>query len=184
MSELFAAWHSGRGPVTVEQLVVARERRRARQGRMLRDWNGPVVELQLVTPGPVKWWSWSEQVFDAAQALLRQGFGERGWAVREWVNVRPPTGAEAQVCVDANPWAIKRMVLALEESHPLGRLWSMDVVTREGQLNRADIGLRPRRCLVCPGEAAICTARDAHPDKVLLGEVERILTRARVPVPA
>lgn len=151
---------------------------------MLRDWNRPVVELQLVTPGPVKWWSWSELVFDAAEALLRQGFGERGWAVREWVSVRPPTGAEAQVCVDANPWAIKRMVLALEESHPLGRLWSIDVATREGQLNRADIGLRPRRCLVCPGEAASCTAADAHPDKVLLAEVERILTRARVPVPA
>lgn len=172
-------WSEERGPVTVEQIVAARDRRKAARRRMFSDHGGlPVVCLTLVSPGPVKWWSWTEQVFDIGQAELRKAFGAKGWMVREWNERLPTTGPEAQVCVNANPWEIKRTLLKLEDTNPLGRLWDMDVITPTTVLDRATIGMRPRRCLVCKRDADDCTMRDAHPDDALLRAVDVILERA------
>jgi holo-ACP synthase len=175
------SWTEGRGPVTVDQIVESRDRRKAVRARMFADTGLPVVCLTLVSPGPVKWWSWTDEVFDAAEARLRRALGDRGWLVREWNNERPATGPEAQIAVNASPWEIKRMLLKLEDTHPLGRLWDMDVITPEGVvLDRATIGIRPRRCLVCATDADTCTRLDSHPDDALLKAVDDLLARAEV----
>lgn len=168
-----------RGPVTVEQIVAARDRRKVARRRLIADHGLPVVCLTLVSPGPVKWWSWTEPVFAVAQAELRRAFGDRGWMVREWDEQHPMTGPEAQISVNASPWEIKRLLLKLEDTHPLGRLWDMDVITTDGTvLDRAKIGIRPRRCLVCTSDADTCTRTDAHPDEALLKAVDQLLVRA------
>ncbi len=167
------------GPVTVEQMEAGRDRRKVARRRMLADYDMPVVCLTLVSPGPVKWWSWTDRVFAVAQAELRKTFGDRGWMVRDWDEKRPATGPEAQISVNASPWEIKRVLLKIEDTHPLGRLWDMDVITTDGTvLDRAKIGIRPRRCLVCTKDADTCTRTDAHPDDELLKSVDRILARA------
>ncbi|WP_245581279.1 citrate lyase holo-[acyl-carrier protein] synthase [Propionicicella superfundia] len=172
-------WAEERGPVAVEQIVAARDRRKTARRRMIADHGLPVVCLTLVSPGPVKWWSWTERVFGVAEAELRRAFGDRGWMVREWEDQRPTTGPEAQIAVNASPWEIKRVLLKLEDTHLLGRLWDMDVITTDGLvLDRAKIGIRPRRCLVCTTDADTCTRTDAHPDDALLKAVDQILARA------
>lgn len=168
----------GRGPVTVEQIVASRDRRKLVRRRMFADHNLPIVCVTLVSPGPVKWWSWTDAVFGVAEAELRRAFGLRGWMVREWSNASFNTGPEAQIAVNANPWEIKRLLLKMEETHLLGRLWDLDVITPEAVLDRATIGIRPRRCLVCTADADTCTQTDVHPDEALLKAVERILQRA------
>lgn len=168
-----------RGPVTVEQMIAGRDRRKVARRRMIADHQMPVVCLTLVSPGPVKWWSWTDRVFAAGQAELRKAFGDRGWMVREWEEKRPATGPETQISVDASPWEIKRVLLKIEGSQPLGRLWDMDVIATDGTvLDRAKIGIRPRRCLVCTFDADTCTRTDAHPDDQLLMAVDGVLDRA------
>jgi phosphoribosyl-dephospho-CoA transferase len=57
----------------------------------------------------------------------------------------------------------------------------MDVITPEGVvLDRATIGIRPRRCLVCATDADTCTRLDSHPDDALLKAVDDLLARAEV----
>jgi holo-ACP synthase/triphosphoribosyl-dephospho-CoA synthase len=59
---------------------------------------------------------------------------------------------------------------ALEECHPLGRLFDIDVIAEDGdKVSRSTIGLPERACLVCGKTGAGCARSRAHP----LDEVER-----------
>lgn len=70
------------------------------------------------------------------------------------------------------PWALgefsetgdfKRKLVRLEEEHPVGRLVDLDFFADpERSVGRSDLGLPPRRCLVCAEDARICTRSGKH----------------------
>ena len=64
----------------------------------------------------------------------------------------------------------------LEETHPLGRLMDIDVVGAEGPVSRADIGLAPRRCLLCERDARYCMRAKSHTREELLSRIEEIVS--------
>jgi holo-ACP synthase len=52
--------------------------------------------------------------------------------------------------------------VALEQSHPLGRLWDLDVICpQDGHVGRLSLGLHMRRCLVCDEPAHVCSLAQA-----------------------
>ena len=54
-------------------------------------------------------------------------------------------------------------MVAIEEGHGLGRLFDIDVLAGAGQIvDRAQIGLPPRGCLVCGAPGAGCARSRAH----------------------
>ena len=55
-------------------------------------------------------------------------------------------------------------MIELEDHHPLGRLWDLDVLAPEqGQLSRQDLGFPARQCLVCDEPAHACARSRRHP---------------------
>ena len=56
---------------------------------------------------------------------------------------------------------IKRKCILLEATLPAGRLLDIDVSCGSA-LSRRDMGLPPRRCFICGGEAAVCVAGQKH----------------------
>ena len=74
------------------------------------------------------------------------------------------------------PRDAKRITCELEETHPLGRLMDMDVVGPEGPVSRADIGLAPRRCLLCGNEVRYCMRAKSHTREELLTRIEEIVS--------
>jgi len=83
------------------------------------------------------------------------------------------TGPEALLAVETGALALKRAVSTLEDTHPLGRLWDLDVIDpAEGSISRKALNLPPRRCLLCEAEAHACARSRAHPLPALLAAVE------------
>ncbi|EOK6376438.1 citrate lyase holo-[acyl-carrier protein] synthase, partial [Escherichia coli] len=71
---------------------------------------------------------------------------------------------------------LKLATIELEHSHPLGRLWDIDVLTPEGEiLSRRDYSLPPRRCLLCEQSAAVCARGKTHQLTDLLNRMEALL---------
>ncbi len=71
---------------------------------------------------------------------------------------------------------LKRLSVEFERSHPLGALADIDVMDREGRpMGRAELGMSPRECLVCGGEAAVCCASRAHSSETVAGRVKGIV---------
>ena len=81
--------------------------------------------------------------------------------------------------VEADAVDLKAALVALEDSHPLGRLWDLDVASRQGSLSRRDLGHPARRCLVCDEPAHACARSQAHSRETLFAAIEAMLDAAR-----
>lgn len=160
-------------PVSLEQMLEAREQRAARQRAALSRHHLPLVSVTLVTPGAVKDGARYRNVLTIARSSVDGLFAERGWPVCMSQVSFGPCGPEALYAVDAAPLALKRSVADLEDTHPLGRLWDLDVICpSSGQLGRRALGLAPRRCLVCNDDARACARSRRHPLADLLAVIE------------
>ena len=158
--------------VTLEALLAARDRRVARRQQAFATQPATMVSVSVVMPGPVKNCGLSRHVQAEALSALDDLLAEHGWpATTLWAETAE-TGPEALIRVPAEARAVKLATIVLEEEHPLGRLWDIDVVTPEGAVSRRDLGFRPRRCFVCDRPAHECARSRAHSLDALLAVME------------
>jgi holo-ACP synthase len=159
-------------PVDLAAMLDRREARAARQRELCARFGRPVVSLTLVTPGPVKDTAEARWVFAEGRAAIGDRLARHAIGVLADEAECLPTGPEALAVVDADAVTVKRALAALEDDHPLGRLWDADVVDGErGSLTRAELGLPARRCLVCMEPAHACARSRRHP----LAELQRAI---------
>ena len=159
-------------PATLAQLLASREQRAAQQKNLLTIWRVPVVCVLCNLPGAVKNCPAGDILFlEATQAL---------YALLEMHEIsivyddaqNHVTGAEAFVCACAGAETLKRICCEIEETHPLGRLFDLDVIGLDGvPLSRTQLCFPKRRCLVCGGDAASCVSRQLHP----LSDVQAVI---------
>jgi holo-ACP synthase len=151
-------------PVSLDAMLERRDARVAGQRSLLARFGRPVVSLTLVNPGPVKDTAQARYVFDRGQAAIGAALAAAGHAVLASEHAFFATGPEALQAVDADPLALKRTLVALEEQHPLGRLWDADVIGPGGKaVSRQQLGLPARRCLICEQPAHACARSGTHP---------------------
>lgn len=74
--------------------------------------------------------------------------------------------------------ALKRAAVEAENSMEAGRVLDIDVLTADGQLSRLDMGLPPRKCLICGENAKACARAGAHGHAELRELVIRIIKTA------
>ena len=165
--------HAGT-PVTLEQMLTARDQRAERQQTALADFGLPIASLGAVMPGPIKDNAQSRIILSAAIESLDALFAQKRWPVRYFVPIFAATGPEALYVVDTDARDLKRALVDLEDSHPLGRLWDLDVISpTQGILSRRAFGLPPRRCLVCGAEAHACARSQKHALPQLFDVIEQ-----------
>ncbi|MBQ9773995.1 MAG: citrate lyase holo-[Clostridia bacterium] len=91
-------------------------------------------------------------------------------------SIREKTGCEAIFCVEGDAKKIKRRLCALEDSAPIGRLWDIDVLLGMGEkVSRTDLGLPPRKCLLCGEDAPVCARSRAHSVDALAHKTNEII---------
>ena len=142
--------------VSIPELLVSRDERQARQHVWLKRHPVPLVSFTVVAPGPIK--------------------DSEGWQIHEQAARVSASGPEGMLSIAAPARDLKLATIELEHSHPLGRLWDIDVLTPEGEiLSRRDYSLPPRRCLLCEQSAAVCARGKTHQLTDLLNRMEALL---------
>ena len=145
--------------VSIDALLAAKEQRAARQADWLAHYQQPVISLTLVTPGAVK---------DSIRYRNMMGVDRQVL----WL----PTGPEALWCVAHPASEIKAMCSTLEQSHPLGRLWDIDVICpQNGLVGRQSLGESQRRCLLCDEPAHACARSRRHDTDLVVARVEQMI---------
>lgn len=70
----------------------------------------------------------------------------------------------------------KKISIEIEESHPLGRLFDIDVYDLNGfPIDREQFGLKRRRCIICNDEARICIINRKHSLNEILEVVNNLI---------
>jgi len=160
-------------PVSLTEVLHAREQRVERQRAMLARHGKPLVSLTLVMPGPVKDGPLARELYGAAVAELDALVRACGWTLRSFQERFPPTGPEALYAIDTDARELKRALVALEDAHVLGRLWDMDVICPEaGSISRGSLGFAARGCLLCDEPGHACARSRRHPLAELMAAIE------------
>ena len=98
----------------------------------------------------------------------------RPFWVRKWCSA--PTGYEAYWIVRAEARSVKRQMCGIEDFHPLGRLFDLDVIQSDATpLSRTDVGFAPRRCLLCDQEARWCMRNHTHTQEEILQRIDEMV---------
>ncbi|MCX8957881.1 citrate lyase holo-[acyl-carrier protein] synthase [Erwinia psidii] len=162
--------------ISMESWLAAKEHRAARQSNWLAEYQQPVLSLTLITPGGIKNSSRYRNLMGIALQQCDQLLWEHRWLVLDRQLLWLPTGPEAMWCVQHPAAEIKTHCIALEQSHPLGRLWDLDVIcSQAGHIGRQRIGLHLRRCLICDAPAHVCSRSRRHATEQLVAHVDKMI---------
>ena len=160
--------------ITLDALLQSRDNRHALQQQLMQQHPGStLVCLTVVMPGSVKRNLYSVVTAQAALTALLDRLGEHIQAVR----ARDlETGYEAYLITGLPALEAKRVTCDIEDSHPLGRLFDIDVMGADGTpITRQTVGGEPRCCLLCDHEARWCMRNHSHSQEELMARIQELI---------
>lgn len=161
--------------VTIEQVLLNRDRRVERQRELLKS-HSCVVSFSLNIPGNIKLTELSLAFFKEGVKLIREKLKGNGLEIKTEFETVEVTGGEYCAGLNADAGAVKKALLELEESIPAGRVFDIDVLGADGKkLSRVDFGYEARRCMLCGDNAFICRRSGRHSLEELNAEAQRLM---------
>lgn len=178
-------------PITLDELLASRDARHAMQQKLMAEHSGKtLVCLTVVMPGSVKRNQQSLTVARAAVKAMRKAYNisddqlpetelltnELKTEIRECLVERDlNTGYEAYLITSLPLLEAKRVAVDIEDTHPLGRLFDIDVIDAQGiPVSRDRVGGQPRRCLVCDHEARYCMRMRWHTQEEIWARIKQM----------
>ena len=158
--------------VSLHDILEAKEIRARQQQTLLETYRVPLLCFTMNIAGPVKTTPLINRGFDVGLALLEEKLPQGQVRFRHTQVL--PTGCEAFFAVDLPARELKLLCTAIEEQHPLGRLFDMDVIDTDGRkLERQT----QRGCIVCGKPGRSCAASRAHSAEQLQAVTTQLLRR-------
>lgn len=160
-------------PASQEDLTRAAACRQEKQTRLLNQTDaGCLICFTLNIPGPIKSFSLALNAFDEGLSEILSCLSAD--SLLHFEQSKAVTGPEAYLLLrQAQDTAstcrqLKTQMASIEEHHPLGRLFNIDVFGTDGQrLSRSELGLPPRSCLICGEPAVSCIQGKQHSKELL-----------------
>ena len=155
--------------ITLEQMLLARDRRASRQAALLSRYGRPVISFTMNIAGPVK-----------DSPLIRYAFrsGLRKLEALPCAQlcrevIFESTGPEALLVYETqDARLLKAFCIRLESEGEAGRLFDLDVLDANGEKLSRETG---RTCLVCGGPVSVCSRSRAHGLEAITARTRAIL---------
>lgn len=149
--------------VSLIEMLDARERRACHQQELLEQFHMPIISFTMNIAGPVKNNPDIRRGFDFGNLWLKRDLEFAGIDCIHFEEISLKTGNEAFYVVNSGPLKLKRLTADLEEECALGRLFDLDVIKVNGEkVEREELGLDVRRCLICGKPAKECARSRTH----------------------
>ncbi len=165
--------------VTLSQMLIARERRAQRQRELLEKYRASLISFTMNIAGPFKDTLLVRQGFALGQRYLKQKLFYKKIKCLYEETIEEVTGCEAYYVIDLDAVALKCLTVEIEDATPPGRLFDLDVLNPDGlKIERTELGLSARRCLLCDRPAKECARSRTHTLNELQDRTTRILSQA------
>lgn len=162
-----------------QTVLDAREARWRRRLELARSIEGEGALISLTLRMPVRFRTSGEYegkariMFETLAASLAAAGGEP--ALGEFRI--GADGPEGFLVTPLPPRRAKELALGFEDGEAWGALVDVDVMDASGRaLSRRDLGLPPRRCLLCGGDAASCVLARSHGEDELKARIDELFS--------
>ena len=165
--------------ITLEELLLSRDNRQQTQRNLLREYKGKTLLcLTVIMPGKEKRNEKSLFVAKCAMECIEKTFASSIVYIQK---KDLQTGFEAYYIINKVALELKKEVCLIEEEHPLGRLFDIDVINSEGlPITRQEVGFAPRKCLICDNESRFCMRNFTHTQEELKNRINEMITNYQV----
>lgn len=166
--------------VSLEEMLTARELRVEQQKLMTEKFGCPLLCFFLNIPGPMKTgenyqWAFCEGIIRIEKSLRSSKMQVKEEKIRVL-----HTGYEYYAAVEADPWELKESMEEIEERDSLGRLFDIDVLTKNlTKISRTESGGNLRRCLICEEPAYACAGSRKHSVEEMLVHIDKVISESR-----
>lgn len=167
--------------ITLSTLLDRREERSMERKKLIEKYQNILISFHLNIPGNIKdKLLYKITLIEGQDKLI--DFLKRRQIRLTFDNIEfYSTGPESVLMVDGHIKEIKRLMVEFEESHPLGRLFDLDVYDLEGiPISRQSLGLEERRCYVCDDLAKVCARSRRHDIDQLILSLEDQMTKFHI----
>ena len=171
---MFGGPHAG-----LPDMLSAREARAERQRKLLAERGLPLISFTLNIAGPVKICPFARLAYEEGRQYILDCLSARGIRCFPPEETEAVSGYELLLAVDAPAERLKEWMARIEEKHPIGRLFDIDVLNTDGEkLSRSapgDGAGGARKCLICGGPVFFCARSRAHSPEELRAKTAEIL---------
>lgn len=156
------------------EILKSREDRALIQERLIHKYSLPIISFTLNIPGPKKDSLDYRNIHDVGMDIILDKLKKTQYNIVYMEKFHKVTGPEGYFSINIDPIELKCITVSIENEHPLGRLFDMDVFNgKRFQITRADIGLNPRKCLICEDNAKVCSRSRKHKLEELISEINK-----------
>jgi len=153
----------------INRILESREQRAERQRCLVELYKSSLISFTLNIPGFEKDHYIYRKVFEEGMNALKELLANSECTPLYIDANYKSTGSEGFICVDMDPVKLKELVIHLEDTHDLGRIFDIDVFDRLWTgISRKDLGYSERKCLLCDSTATVCRREAKHSLEELL----------------
>ena len=164
--------------VTLTEVLEFREEKQSMQRSIQGTYPKEIVIcLGMNIPGPVKTSSFIFNAFCEGRKALRKAVLEAGGEIKEERILKKNAGYAAGYAIKGiERNSLKKTTVLLEETHPLGRLFDVDVLNENLEpVSRTELEMPGRKCLICNRNAKVCGRSRAHSVQELQEKIKNII---------
>lgn len=159
----------------IDKILEDREERYNRILELIEKYNLPVVCGKINYPGQDKNTREAKIAFEGLEAAINEGFKEA------FIYTAFLSGYDGQSIigvVNKDALEAKKVGIKIEEEHSLGRMFDIDIYTKDGSsLGREKVSKSQRKCIVCGQDARVCIKLGNHSQKEVLWEINKMIKR-------
>jgi holo-ACP synthase CitX len=134
------------------------------------------AQISLNIPGLPKCVAEGEFALRAAVELFIEAVGDSPAVTAHLTN---GAGQAVIMAFTGDVLRAKAAAVRIEDENEWGRAIDADIITADGPVTRASLGVEPRACLLCGEPAKICARLRRHDLGALRAEAARLLSMAR-----
>jgi holo-ACP synthase len=136
---------------------------------LVKKYNLPVVCGKLNYPGKNKNTPEANKAFEILIRAVKNKFG--GEIIFEQ-ELSGYDGRSILAAVNMNSHDAKKAAVDIEDNNVLGRVFDVDIYVENGEsVGRENIGIEPRKCIICGDNARVCIRSGRHSLDEILNKV-------------
>ena len=156
---------------TADELFEAREKRVGLIGKLLKNYNVPLLVMRVNYPGLEKTNKVTISIIEVMSPLICTILSDR--VCGKLLLLRGAEGPMFYAAVNEDVLNLKALAIDVEEKHPLGRCLDLDVYDLEGHsLSRQRLGHPRRKCYLCNDDAHNCVRAGRHKEHEVIRYIE------------
>jgi holo-ACP synthase len=157
------------------EILKSREDRQQKQIEILNKYPHSLISFTLNTPGIIKDNELYRKIHKSGFDKIKETIKNQNINIIYEEYINKSTGSEGYISVDMDSKELKSLMVSIETTHPLGRIFDIDVFDKEhNQMSRSDLGLESRKCLLCSKDARICMREKSHTYEELISRIEEL----------